>query len=232
MSQLEQKSHHRVRTYVRRESRITPAQQRALAEDASQYLLSADELPLDLEQIFPQAKKFGLELGFGSGESLAHLAADHPDRGFLGAEVYRPGIGKCLLNLKRQGLQNVRLLAADARDVMEKMIRPESLDSIYILFPDPWPKKRHRKRRLITSQFVDLCANALADAGCLNAATDCEDYAEQILLALRRHAGFVNAASSGGFYSGPLIRGKTVYEAKALSKGSRIFEILFRRQRA
>ncbi len=230
MSQLEQKSHHRVRTYVRRESRITRAQQRALNEDAPRYLIAADEIPLDFEQIFPQASKYALELGFGSGESLVHLAATYPDRGFLGVEVYRPGVGKCLLNLKRHDLRNVRLLTADARDVMEKMIRPKSLDSIYILFPDPWPKKRHRKRRLITSQFIDSCANCLADSGRLNVATDCEDYAEQILLGLNRHAGFVNANSRGGFYSGPLIRGRTVYEAKALDKGSCIFEILFRRR--
>ena len=231
MSKSEPSIQHRVKTYVRRESRITRAQRRALEQFSSQYLIATDDRPIDLQELFPEAEKIEIELGFGTGESLVHLASKYKSRGYLGVEVYRPGVGKCLLNLQRLDLKNVRILTIDARDVLEKTLQTGTVDTIYILFPDPWPKRRHRKRRLITPEFLDLCASRLTGGGKLNIATDCEDYAVRTLNCLQAHQGFVNADPDDGFYTGVLIRSQTVYEKKALQKGCPIYEILFDRQK-
>ncbi len=189
--------------------------------------MPADSEPIDLEVLFPFAEHVEIEIGFGAGESLVNMAAANHNRGYLGIEVYRPGIGQCMLNLSKLGINNVRVLEMDARDAIEQKIRPRSVHAIHILFPDPWPKKRHHKRRLLGTEFLSLCASRLRPDGLLNIATDCEDYAQTTLSTLEHIPQLRNAESTGGFYEGEPIRPRTRYETKALARKDRIYELLF-----
>jgi len=179
--------------------------------------------------LFPLAECFEIEIGFGAGESLVSMAADNSNCGYLGIEVYRSGIGQCMLNLSRRGIDNVRVLEMDARDAIEQKIPPDCIQAIRILFPDPWPKKRHRKRRLLGAEFLLLCASRLSSGGTVNIATDSEDYAVNTLVALEHTQNLKNVESSGGFYTGQSVRPRTRYETKALNRQNKIYELLFTR---
>ena len=169
-----------VRSFVRREGRLTSAQARALGELWPRFGLEYREGPLDLDTLYGRRAPRTLEIGFGNGELLLWLAQNHPDRDYLGIEVHGPGVGRLLLGLERLGLTNVRVLRHDALDVLAHQIPPASLDEILLLFPDPWPKKRHHKRRIVQPEVVALLASALRAGGWLRVATDWADYAEHI----------------------------------------------------
>ena len=155
-----------IRSFVLRAGRITAAQQRALTELWPRYGIHYTAAALDLARLFGRDAPRTLEIGFGNGENLAALAAARPERDFLGVEVHRPGVGRLLLSLEARGLANVRIVCHDAVDVLEQQLAPGSLEKILILFPDPWPKKRHHKRRLIQPTFAALLAAASAPAAC------------------------------------------------------------------
>ena len=176
----------RIRSYVRREGRLTPAQRRALTELWPRYGLATDRA-LEMERAFPARQPVILEIGFGNGESLIHLAENHPQFNYLGIEVHRPGVGHLLLKLERAGLTNVRVFCADAVGILQSVLPERSLHRINIFFPDPWPKKRHHKRRLIQPGFVRLLSAVLENEGLLHLATDWPDYAEHMQQVL---AGF------------------------------------------
>ena len=206
---------------------MTPAQRRALAECSDDYLLHFSEQPIDLSDVFPHANRFSIEIGFGDGKVLLQLASKNPDTGYLGIEVYRPGVGKCLLGLNEMELKNVRVSTSDVRDVLSRQLTSDSLNEVFILFPDPWPKKRHHKRRLISPEFIDLCANRMVAGATLCFATDSENYAEHTLSQLTASKEFENIEQSGGFYSGEPVRPQTRYERKALARGEKIYDLLF-----
>jgi tRNA (guanine-N7-)-methyltransferase len=170
--------HRPIRSFVLRTSRLSPAQRRACETLMPRYGVPYSGASLDLDAAFGRTAPKILEIGFGMGETTARIAADHPDNDYLGIEVHTPGVGNLLQIIVAQGLTNVRIVQHDAVEVLEHMIAPASLDGAHVFFPDPWPKKRHHKRRLLQPPFVALLASRLKTGAYLHAATDWEEYAQ------------------------------------------------------
>ncbi len=219
------KKQHRVKTFVRRESRITRAQKRALTELLELYQLPLIDGKLNISEILPNADRFTVELGFGDGESLIQRALANPSTAHLGIEVYRPGIGKCLLNLHKRNIHNVRISTSDARDVMAQQIPANLVNELIILFPDPWPKARHHKRRLINADFIELCVDRLAMAGSILIVTDSRDYADQITHALEENNQLRCLKWHRNLSGVPTDQSPTRFARKAIHAGSPIFEM-------
>jgi tRNA (guanine-N7-)-methyltransferase len=175
------KIHHRkIRSFVRRPGRTTSAQRRALESLWPRFGATATGETLDLIELFGRDAPVILEIGFGDGEALFTSAANNPHIDHLGIEIHEPGVGHLLMLLERAGLTNVRIIARDAVEILDANLAPASIDVVRVLFPDPWPKKRHHKRRLVQHTFVDAVARALKPGGLLHLATDWADYAEHI----------------------------------------------------
>jgi len=219
-----------IRSFVTRAGRITAAQERALAALWPKYGIDFAPRTLELPALFGRHAPCTLEIGFGNGENLVALAAAHPARDYLGIEVHRPGVGRALLALEERGLANVRLICHDAVEVLERQIAAGSLDEVLILFPDPWPKKRHHKRRLIQPPFVALIARALAVGGTLHLATDWQPYAQEMLAVLGAAPWLGNAAPAGGFSARPAERLPTRFERRGLRLGHEVWDLAFRRR--
>jgi tRNA (guanine-N7-)-methyltransferase len=218
-----------VRSFVTRAGRITPAQQRALSELWPRFGLEYSPEPLQAAALFGRRVPLSLEIGFGNGDNLLALAREHPERDYLGVEVHRPGVGRLLLAVARDGLGNVRVICHDAVEVLAGQIAPATLAEILILFPDPWPKKRHHKRRLVQREFVDLAASRLQPGGLLRLATDWEPYAHAMLEALRAAPLLVNTAESGTFVPRPAERAPTRFEQRGTRLGHEVWDLAFRR---
>lgn len=182
-----------IRSYVLRAGRITPAQERALSQLWPHYGVDFQPAALEWSRLFGRTAPVTLEIGFGNGEHLLRRASTEPERDFLGVEVHRPGIGHLLLAAERMGLKNLRIVAHDAVEMLEQQIAPSSLDEVQLLFPDPWPKKRHHKRRLVQPLFISLLASRLVQRGRLYIATDWQPYAEQMLIDLGACTALKNA---------------------------------------
>jgi tRNA (guanine-N7-)-methyltransferase len=219
-----------IRSFVTRAGRITAAQQRALAALWPKYGLDFAVRPLDPPTVFGRAAPCALEIGFGNGENLLALAAARPERDFLGVEVHRPGVGRLLLGLEARSLGNVRVICHDAVEVLEEQIAPESLAEILILFPDPWPKKRHHKRRLIQPPFAEILASRLSRGGVLRLATDWEPYALQMLEVLSAVRGLENLAGDRAFSERPRERAPTRFERRGERLGHAVWDLVFRRR--
>jgi tRNA (guanine-N7-)-methyltransferase len=219
-----------IRSFVTRGGRITAAQQRALADLWPKYGVGHESGLLDLARIFAREARRTLEIGFGNGENLAALALAHPERDYLGVEVHRPGVGRLLLALEERRLGNVRIICHDAVEVLERQIAPASLAEILILFPDPWPKKRHHKRRLIQAPFVALLERALCEGGVLRLATDWQPYALEMLDVLRAAEHLSNQAADGGFVARPAERAPTRFELRGTRLGHEVWDLAFRRR--
>ena len=218
-----------IRSFVRREGRLTTAQQRALDELWPRYGLDAGGPPLDLDGVFGRSAPRVLEIGFGDGGVLLELARNRPEYDFLGIEVHRPGVGRLLHRLAEAELTNVRVICADAVVLLRERFRDASLDRINIFFPDPWPKKRHHKRRLIQPPVVALLAARLRPDGLLHLATDWPPYAEQMLEGVTASGVFVNLAE--GFARGPGDRPPSKFERRGLRLGHPVHDLRFRRRR-
>ena len=216
-----------IRSFVRRAGRITTSQQRALDTLWSVYGVEFREEPLDLPTVFGRAAPIVLEIGFGNGETLVEQAAASRDRDFIGIEVHEPGVGHCLLKADESGVQNLRVIMHDAVEVLARQIPLASLARINLYFPDPWPKKRHHKRRIVQDAFVDLLAERLADRGTLHIATDWANYAEHIDEVLARSDRFScrERREHGG--EAPLDRPRTKFVRRGLRKGHRIVDWCF-----
>lgn len=225
------KAHRRqVRSFVRRAGRLTPAQARALRELWPEYGI---EPPaggtLDLGAVFGRSAPRICEIGFGDGEALAVLAGQRPDTDFLGIEVHEPGIGHLLLRLQKEQLRNVRLIRQDAVDVLRGWLPPESLDRIHLFFPDPWPKKRHHKRRILQPEFLALAARVLRPGGVLHLATDWKDYADQMLEYTDATPRFRNRAGPGNFSARPAERPETKFERRGRRLGHGVWDLVYER---
>lgn len=218
-----------VRSFVLRGGRITDAQQRALSDLWPRYGLEYRPHPLDLDAVYGRCAPRVVEIGFGNGEHLVSLAAAHPERDYLGIEVHRPGVGRLLLALEQLGIGNVRVICEDAVQVLEHQIVPASLDEVLILFPDPWPKKRHHKRRLIQPPFVELVASRLAAHGVVRLATDWQPYAEHMLEVLSASPALRNAAPEGAFAPRPGERAATRFERRGERLGHAVWDLVFSR---
>lgn len=218
-----------IRSFVTRAGRITPAQERALATLWPRYGIEYREEPLALRALYGRDAPCTLEIGFGNGENLAALARAHPERDYLGVEVHRPGVGRLLLALEQQRIGNVRVICRDAVEVLEQQIAPGSLAEILLLFPDPWPKKRHHKRRLIQPAFVALLERALCPAGVLKLATDWQPYALEMLAVLETAPNLRNLAAAGGFVARPAERAPTRFELRGTRLGHEVWDLAFAR---
>ena len=219
-----------IRSFVTRAGRITAAQQRALEELWPKYGLEFAPGTLDLTALFGRNAARTLEIGFGNGDNLQRLAVAQRGRDFLGVEVHRAGVGRLLLALENGALTNVRLLCHDAVEVLDRQLPPASLEEVLILFPDPWPKKRHHKRRLLQADFVELAATRLAPGGRLRIATDWQPYAEEMLATLNAAATLQNLALAGGYVERPAEREPTRFERRGERLGHRVWDLAFRRR--
>ena len=217
-----------VRSFVTRAGRVTAAQERALAELAPKFCVAFAPEPLDLDALFGRCAPRVMEIGFGNGENLAALAQAQPQCDYLGVEVHRPGVGRLLLAIEEQALTNLRIICHDAVAVLEAQIAPGTLDEALILFPDPWPKKRHHKRRLIQPPFVALLAARLKRGGVLRLATDWQPYAEQMLEVLDSAPSLTNLAVAGRFMPRPQERARTRFELRGERLGHAVWDLAYR----
>lgn len=220
--------HHRpVRSYVLRAGRMGSGQERALAELGPRFVLPFEPRPLDFAAVFGRSAPRVLEIGFGMGGATAAIAAAQPGVDFLGVEVHEPGVGALLKRIGEMGLSNLRIVRHDAVEVLQQMIAPDSLDAVHVFFPDPWPKKRHHKRRLIQPPLVALIASRLVPGGVLHCATDWEPYAEQMLQVLSQEPLLRNTAA--GYAPRPDYRPLTKFEARGLRLGHGVRDLVFTR---
>ncbi|WP_376693573.1 tRNA (guanosine(46)-N7)-methyltransferase TrmB [Wenzhouxiangella sp. EGI_FJ10409] len=214
----------RIRSFVRRPGRLTPGQQRALDELLPRYGIDPDAA--DLRHAFDRDAPLVVEIGFGNGQALAWMAANEPDKNFVGIEVHEPGVGRLLRSVEEAGLGNVRVAMRDAVEVLVEQVAPDSLDEVRIYFPDPWPKKRHHKRRLIQPRFLERLVGRMKPGGLLHLATDWAPYAEWMLEAIAE----VPALELEGdpWVERPAWRPKTHFETRGQKKGHEIVDILCR----
>jgi len=215
-----------IRSWVRREGRITRAQQRALERLWPRFGLDAIQSP-DLDQVFCRNAPRTLEIGFGNGGSLATMAEQEPATDFIGVEVHRPGIGHLLMKLAQRELTNVRVCNADALQVLNHCIPDRSLDRVLLFFPDPWPKKRHHKRRIVQPAFLETCADRLEPGGAIHVSTDWANYAEHIDEAFASMPAFECAERREHDGDRPLNRPMTKFEKRGLRHGHRIVDWRF-----
>jgi tRNA (guanine-N7-)-methyltransferase len=218
-----------IRSFVTRAGRITAAQERALEQLWPKYGVAFGAQPLEPGALFGRDAPLTIEIGFGNGENLLALASAHPARHFLGIEVHRPGVGRLLLGLEERQLGNVRVICHDAVEVLERQIAAQSVDELLILFPDPWPKKRHHKRRLIQRPFAELLSSRLARGGLLRLATDWQPYALQMLEILSATPGLTNVAADGAFVPRPPERTPTRFERRGERLGHEVWDLAFAR---
>jgi len=217
-----------IRSFVLRQGRFSPAQQRAREELLPRFGIAVVPRPLDLDATFGRTAPKVLEIGSGMGETTAAIAEAMPERDFVAIEVHAPGVGSLLKLIEEKRLANVRVIQHDAVEVVRDMIPPASLAGIHVFFPDPWPKKRHHKRRLLQPPFVHALAMRLAPGGYLHVATDWEPYAVAILAALDAEPTLANTAS--GYAQRPAYRPLTKFERRGLRLGHPVWDMVFRRR--
>ncbi len=213
-----------VRSFVRRTGRLTPGQERALGVLWPEYGIDYSPQALDLQSVFGRDAPDVLEIGFGNGETLVNQAAANRERDYLGIEVHRPGVGHCMMHAKAAGLSNLRIICHDAIDVLRNQIPDHSLARINLYFPDPWPKKRHHKRRIVQAAFLQLAADKLRDSGTLHIATDWTNYAEHIDEVLDQSSRFRLGERREHRGERALDRPTTRFEQRGLTKGHKIFD--------
>ena len=218
----------KIRSFVRREGRMTPKQERALAQFWPRFGIDYRAAVIDFESQFARSAELVLEIGFGMGDSLLEMASKHPAVNYLGIEVHRPGVGSLLAELAAQDLKNVRVMAHDAVEVLSHCIADQTLDRVHIYFPDPWPKKRHHKRRLIQNEFINLVVQKLKTGGYLHLATDWENYAEHMLAVCNECHALENQAAIG-MKSIQALRPATKFEVRGIKLGHAVWDYLFRK---
>ncbi|MDR2362843.1 MAG: tRNA (guanosine(46)-N7)-methyltransferase TrmB [Spirochaetaceae bacterium] len=216
----------RIKSYVLRGGRMSDAQKRSYAALASRYTIPFTGSPLDFGMFFGNGNPVTVEIGFGMGLATAMIAQENPGKNYVGIEVFRPGIGRLLWEIEKRRLDNIRIIEYDAVEVFEGMIPADSLGGIHVFFPDPWPKKRHHKRRLMKRPFTDLLARRLGPSGYIYMVTDWAEYGEWALGELSATPGLVNAYE--GFAPPQNWRPRTKFEAKGLQKNHRVWELLFK----
>jgi tRNA (guanine-N7-)-methyltransferase len=218
---------HPIRSFVLRQGRISNAQRRAHTDLLPVYGVPFSPVELDLVRVFGRAAPKILEIGFGMGETTVAIAQQHPERDFLGVEVHTPGVGSLLKRIAELHLKNVRAIQHDAVEVLRHMIPAAALDGVHIFFPDPWPKKRHHKRRLIQPAFLALLASRMKREATVHACTDWEEYAQQMLEVFSAEPTLQNSVS--GYAERPPARPQTKFERRGLELGHRVWDLVFRK---
>jgi tRNA (guanine-N7-)-methyltransferase len=217
-----------IRSYVLRQGRTSAAQQRALDALSAKYAITFVPQPIDARAVFGRVAPLVLEIGSGMGETTAAIARAQPESDFIAIEVHGPGVGSLLNRIEADRIANLRVIRHDAVEVLEHMVADASLAGMHLFFPDPWPKKRHHKRRLVQPAFAALAARKLAPGGYLHAATDWPDYAAQMLAVFSAEPLLANPA--GGYAPRPAHRPLTKFERRGLGLGHAVHDLLFRRR--
>jgi len=218
-----------IRSFVERQGRISPIDRQAFQEIWPKYGLSLTNQQLDFKQIFGREAPLTLEIGFGDGRSLLSMARDNPQRDYIGIEVYKAGIVKLLVAADQLGLTNIRVFCADALEVLNNCIADDSLEQVQLFFPDPWPKARHHKRRIVQATFTSLIAAKLRLRGTFHAATDWEEYAKHMLVVLEAQPFWENIAGKLQFADRPASRPLTKFEQRGLRLGYGTWDLIFRK---
>lgn len=222
--------HRQIRSFVRREGRLTKGQQRALDELWPKYGIDNEKSSIDLNKTFNRKAPKILEIGFGNGRSLALMASEHPENDYLGIEVHRPGVGALLLLVEELCLSNIRIICDDAVEVIKNRIADNSLDRVQIFFPDPWHKKRHHKRRIIQPDFIALVAHKLKPGGLLHMATDWQDYAQHMTDIMKLIDAFENISQDSDYVERPDYRPLTKFEQRGQRLGHGVWDLIYRRK--
>jgi len=221
-------SHPPIRSYVLRQGRFSRAQQRAHAELMPRLGIEYAPRPADFAAAFGRQAPLIAEIGSGMGETTVQIAVENPGNDYVAIEVHAPGVGSLLRQVEEAGLANVRVIQHDAVDVLRDMVLPDSLAGVHVFFPDPWPKKRHHKRRLLQRAFLDLAASRLAPGGLLHVATDWQEYADEVLALLAQTRGLANSAN--GFAERPAWRPQTKFERRGMNLGHGVWDMVFKKQ--
>lgn len=219
----------KIRSFVKREGRLTKGQQRALDELFPRFGFALEDKQLNLSQLFCREAPLVLEIGFGNGTSLAEMAVNNPHKNYIGIEVHRPGVGNLLLQIEKQGIENIRVCNDDGVEVLEKMMPDNSLDEVYLFFADPWHKKKHHKRRIVQAEFVQLLRRKLRLNGIFHMATDWQNYAEHMLGVMSTAEGFANTSATGDYVPKPAYRPLTKFEQRGQRLGHGVWDLIFKK---
>jgi tRNA (guanine-N7-)-methyltransferase len=219
-----------VRSFVRRQGRMSANLRQALVVLLPKYGIDPAQGAIDLAACFGRDAPYILEIGFGNGVALLDMAQHNPQRNYLGIDVHRPGVANVCTQVEKLSLTNLRVMCADVTEVLGNQIADKVWDAILIFFPDPWPKQRHQKRRLIQPAFVDLLVRKLRGNGILHLATDWEDYAKQMLNVLDQHPWLENLAGRGNFSERPGYRPLTKYEQRGQRQGHVVRDLVFKKR--
>lgn len=216
----------KIKSFIRRQGRLTTGQQLALNNHWHAYGLDPN-IDYDFAEVFGRNAPICVEIGFGNGESLARTAAANPDIDYIGIEVHRPGIGHLLILLAEQNLTNVRIYCHDAIEILENRLPNESLSGVHLFFPDPWPKKKHHKRRIVQPHFTELLIKKLKKGGYFHAASDWKNYAEHMLNVLSNEKRLKNSSQTSDFCSRPDYRPLTKFERRGIKLGHGVWDLIF-----
>jgi len=219
----------RIRSFVRRQGRLTVAQDVALEKLMPKFGLQTSSGVFDFAKEYQRVVPTHLEIGFGNGQSVANMAASHPENNYLGVEVHRPGVGNLLKIIQTQALTNVRVMTDDVFDVLQNNIADNSLAAVYIYFPDPWHKRCHVKRRIVRPEFIELLATKMEVGGLLHMATDWEDYAKHMMVVMNGMPQFTNSAGTGNYSPRPEWRTLTKFEQRGHRLGHGVWDLMFTR---
>ncbi|MCH7815831.1 MAG: tRNA (guanosine(46)-N7)-methyltransferase TrmB [Proteobacteria bacterium] len=225
-TQLESDSKRPIRSYVIRAGRLTVSQRRAIDLYWQRYVIDYAAEPLQLDSVFSTNTKLIVEIGFGMGDSLLHMARQDPASNFIGIDVHRPGVGKLLQGIAAHELGNLKIICHDAKEVMQHCFCAQSIDRLLILFPDPWPKKRHHKRRLVQSDFIALITKKLKAGAEVHLATDWQAYAEQMMEVMEATDELTNQMGSAQYWQEPH-RPQTKFERRGMRLGHGVWDLLF-----
>ncbi|MCT8352425.1 tRNA (guanosine(46)-N7)-methyltransferase TrmB [Photorhabdus kayaii] len=219
----------RVRSFVRRQGRLTNRQQQALDDLWPKMGVEYQTEKLDMKALFGREAPIVLEIGFGMGASLVTMASQNPDKNFLGIEVHVPGVGACLASAEDENIGNLRVMCHDAIEVLENMIPDNSLEMVQLFFPDPWHKARHNKRRIVQPPFVELIKSKLKAGGVFHMATDWQPYAEHMLEVMNGVDNYLNLSENGDYVPRPSSRPITKFELRGQRLGHGVWDIMFKR---
>jgi len=224
---MSEKVVHKIQSFVRRSGRLTLGQRTGLVDLWPQFGVDILSGIIDLNSLFKKIQPITLEIGFGNGDSLLEMAINTPDQNFLGIEVYEAGIGRLINEANKHQLSNLKIIKADAVEVLEHHIKDDSFDTFQLFFPDPWHKKKHHKRRIIQTDFLDLISNKLQDGGTMHMATDWENYAEYMMVTLEKHPHFKNAMGAHKYSLRPEHRPITKFERRGERLGHGVWDLIF-----
>ncbi|EUD06884.1 tRNA (guanosine(46)-N7)-methyltransferase TrmB [Providencia alcalifaciens] len=219
----------RVRSFVRRQGRLTKHQEEALESEWAEMGIDFVNEPFDFAKLFNNSNPVTLEIGFGMGASLVTMAAQNPDKNFLGIEVHAPGVGACLASAKEENVTNLRVMCHDAIEVLDFMIPNGSLEMVQLFFPDPWHKAKHNKRRIVQVPFAEKIRSKLIDGGVFHMATDWEPYAEHMLEVMTSVAGYENVSTTEDYVPRPESRPETKFEKRGQRLGHGVWDLMFKR---